>query len=80
MKFTEPTEAQQEVINQLREAGFALILWSPEELQGTPPSTMEDRSTEFGWEIIEDHGGKWMGLDDDDDVEDLPFTPLLETT
>jgi len=40
---------------------------------------MEDQGTEFGWGTIEDHGGRRTGLDDDEDLEDLPFTPLSET-
>jgi hypothetical protein len=79
MRFTELTKAQKKVIDQLRDAGFAVILWTPEELQGTSPITMEGESTEFGWGIIEDHGGRWTGLDADEDLEDLPFTPLSET-
>jgi hypothetical protein len=79
MKVTELTKAQKKVIDQLRDAGFAIILWTPEELQGTPAITMEDRSTEFGWGIIEDHGGRWTGLDDDEDLEDLAFPPLSDT-
>jgi hypothetical protein len=63
MKVTELTKAQKKVINQLRDIGFAVILWTPEELQGTSPITMEDESTEFGWGVIEDHGGRWAGLE-----------------
>lgn len=78
MEITAPTEAQQDVLNQLREAGFALILWSPEELQDTPVNSIEDRSTEFGWGIIEDYGGKFIDPDGDDELEDLPFELLPE--
>ena len=63
MKVTELTKAQKKVINQLRDTGFAVMLWTPEELQGTSPITMEYESTEFGWGIIEDHGGRWAGLE-----------------
>jgi len=40
-------------IQQLREEGYAIILWTPEELEGVAPKHVEDRSVELGWEIIE---------------------------
>ena len=40
-------------IQQLRAEGYAIILWTPEELEGVAPKHVEDRSVELGWEIIE---------------------------
>jgi hypothetical protein len=55
-----PSKSQQKAINELREAGFALVVWYPHELQNTDPGTMEDRSIEFGWDIIQNDGGEFI--------------------
>lgn len=38
----------------LQRLGYAVIIWTPEELGDAPPRKVEDRSIEFGWEIIDD--------------------------
>lgn len=47
------TEEQFAVLQQLRDAGYAVITWTPEELAGAEASKVEERSVEFGWEIID---------------------------
>jgi hypothetical protein len=44
---------QREIIEQLRHEGYAVIVWSPEELEGASRRHVEDRSVELGWEVIE---------------------------
>jgi hypothetical protein len=38
----------------LRTYGYAVILWTPEELKDADPRRLEDRSIELGQDIIED--------------------------
>lgn len=47
-------------IQKLREQGYAVIVWTPEELGGAPPRKVEDRSIELGWDVIDalKEGGK----------------------
>jgi|DEB3_MinimDraft_2_1074329.scaffolds.fasta_scaffold39906_2 hypothetical protein len=47
------TKEQIETIAQLRHDGYAVIIWTPEELDSAPPHKVEDRSIELGWDIIE---------------------------
>ena len=47
------TEEQLRAIEQLRAAGYAVIAWTPLELDGASPQRVEDRSVELGWEVIE---------------------------
>ena len=42
-----------EALRSLRERGCAMVVWEPEELQGTPVDIMEERSIEIGWDIID---------------------------
>jgi hypothetical protein len=44
---------EQEAIQSLRSRGFAVIVWTPGELDSAAPKRVEDRSVEVGWEIIE---------------------------
>ena len=55
------TPAQAETIRQLRSEGYAVIVWTPEELGDVAKKHVEDRSIELGWQIIED----LKGYDDD---------------
>ena len=41
-------------IQKLREQGYAVIVWTPKELDGASPHKVEDRSIEVGWEVIEE--------------------------
>jgi hypothetical protein len=36
----------------LRDLGYAVIVWTPDELRGVDPARVEDRSIEIGWDII----------------------------
>lgn len=45
-------DKQQETIRELRHAGFAVIVWTPEELDGVDPRDVEDTSIEAGHEAI----------------------------
>ena len=40
-------------VQDLRDEGYAVILWTPEELGDCSTDTIEDRSIEHGWVIIE---------------------------
>ena len=42
------------VIRALRHEGYAVIIWTPDELQGVKAHHVEDRSIELGHQIIED--------------------------
>ena len=48
-------------IQNLRDQGYAVVLFSPEELVGAPARKVEDRMCERGWEAID-------YLTDDDDL------------
>lgn len=47
-------EKQIDQVMALRAEGFAVIIWTPEELKAANPRRVEDRSVELGWEVIED--------------------------
>lgn len=42
------TEAQQEVINELRDAGYCVVIWTPEELGDADADNLESIVTERG--------------------------------
>lgn len=47
------TNKQQDVLDQLRREGYAVCVFTPEELAGAAPIKVEDRLCEEGWTIIE---------------------------
>jgi hypothetical protein len=47
------TDEQQRVIRELRNEGCAVIVWTPEELEGASAKHVQDRSIEVGWSIID---------------------------
>jgi len=51
--MTDMTNEQLEVIRALRHEGFAVIIWTPEELGTADPRRVEDRSIELGWDVID---------------------------
>lgn len=59
------TPEEQAVIANLKSRGFAVIIWTPEELAGASRKHVEDRGVELGWQVINDL--KDMGPDSDDD-------------
>lgn len=44
---------QRQAVADLRHQGYAVIIWTPEELKGANPRRVEDRSVELGWDVIE---------------------------
>ena len=50
-------------IQSLREQGYAVVVFNPEELAGAPARKVEDRMCEVGWEAID-----YLTADDDDDL------------
>lgn len=46
-------EEEETIIRGLRKKGFAVIIWTPEELCGVSPDTVETRCIELGHEVIE---------------------------
>jgi hypothetical protein len=40
-------------VRELREEGYAVIIWTPEELGDCPTDVMEDISIERGWVLLE---------------------------
>ena len=46
------TSTQLAAIRELRAAGYAVILWTPEELNGADPSDIEDQSVSFASEYL----------------------------
>ena len=43
-------------VRELRDKGYAVIIWTPEEIENTPINVLEDLrdlSIERGWEVIE---------------------------
>ena len=47
-------QSERETIASLRHQGYAVIIWTPEELDGVDPGHVEDRAIEVGWEVIDD--------------------------
>lgn len=43
-----------DLLRQMRAAGHAVIVWTPEELENANPRKVEERSIELGHEIIEE--------------------------
>jgi hypothetical protein len=46
------TATQLKAIRELRAEGWAVILWTPEELNGVHPSDVEDQSISFASEYL----------------------------
>jgi hypothetical protein len=49
------TKEETKMIQNLRARGFAVIVWTPEELEGVCPKHVQEESLELGWDIIEEH-------------------------
>ena len=50
-------------IQSLRDQGYAVVLFNPEELAGAPADDIESRMCDAGWDIID-----YLTDDDDDDL------------
>jgi hypothetical protein len=46
------TPSQLTTLRELRAAGYAVIIWTPEELNGAHPSDIEDQSIQFASEYL----------------------------
>jgi hypothetical protein len=42
-----------DAVRRIREEGYAVIIWQPEELQGYDPDEMEDMSIAYGFDLID---------------------------
>lgn len=51
------TNEQLKILRELASEGYAVIVWTPEELGDADPQYVEDRSIEFGHQLIEDMNG-----------------------
>ena len=56
------TPNQLKVLKEMRDAGYAVIVWSPEELGSASPDKVQDRSIELGREVISDLNTLWEHL------------------
>ena len=48
------TPEQFAAIQALRHEGYAIIVWTPEEVGTANPRKVEDRQIEMGWDVISD--------------------------
>lgn len=46
-------DEQKRVIQELRQEGYAVIVWTPEELRDANADSVEERSIELGWDVID---------------------------
>ena len=53
MAKEEMTKKDWAVIKKFREAGYALTIFSPEELRGASTRDFENRMVELGWEVVD---------------------------
>ena len=42
-------------IDELRDAGYAIVIFTPEELEGADPDKVEENLVSTGWDIISIH-------------------------
>jgi hypothetical protein len=63
----EPALSYMDTVEKLRDAGYAVVVFNPEELAGVSRNRVEDRLCELGWEVI---GDLKPESDDDEDEED----------
>lgn len=62
----------QAAIHSLRKAGYAVVVFNPDELRGVPPDRLEDRLIELGNEMIDQLGDAvecdhdWVTSEEDD--------------
>jgi hypothetical protein len=48
-----PEEANTKSIDELRNLGYSVIVFNPEELEKTDPDFVMERLVEFGWDVIQ---------------------------
>ena len=59
---------------ELRERGCAVVCFAPDELRGADRINLEDRMTEYGWDVIDSLAtepieDEWLDDDSDDEKE-----------
>jgi len=59
------TPEEKAVVSELQSRGYAVIIWTPEELAGASRKHVEDRSVELGWHVIHDLQSDAPDNDDD---------------
>lgn len=47
------TSNEQSAIRHLRDRGFAVVVFNPDELEGAEAEVVEKRLVEVGWEVIQ---------------------------
>ena len=47
------TPEEKAIIESLREQGYAVTIFNPEELAGAPPHKVENRMCDAGWDAID---------------------------
>lgn len=48
------TQEQIKTIQELKNQGYAVVLFNPDELEGAEADRVEDRLIEMGWDVIHD--------------------------
>ena len=48
-----PTDAEFVVINSLKDRGYAVVVFTPQEMRGADTGHVEDRLVELGWDVID---------------------------
>lgn len=48
----------EDAMQRMQSFGYAIVVFSPEELEGAEPSLVEDRLIETGWDIISSLSGE----------------------
>ena len=50
---TKMTDEQQRIMRQLHNEGYAVVVWTADELKGADPEHVQDRLIELGWDVID---------------------------
>jgi hypothetical protein len=53
MEYTTISESEYNAVKAIREKGYAVVIFNPEELQGVKPRSIEDDLVLRGWESID---------------------------
>ena len=66
------TGTEWDIVGALRGAGWAVVIFNPDELRGANPERVQDRLVELGWEVIDTLSDEPA---DPDDPEALSMAP-----
>lgn len=47
------TTEEQQIVDSLRDQGYAVVIFTPDELDGASPDKVEDNLVSSGWEAID---------------------------